>query len=75
MIQHFWTEEVTTSATSREVIKLVPKAGKEYLLNNWHPLTMLPLIRKLTGRVILDRVRSKVPKLINAKQTGFVKGR
>ena len=65
------------SITQREsIISLMPKKDKDTTqLKNWRPLSMLNMDYKLVAKVIANRIKSKLPKLIHPDQTGSVKGR
>jgi len=58
------------------VISLIPKKDKDtILIKNWRPITLLCADYKLASKVISNRIKTHLPKLINCDQTGFVRGR
>jgi len=60
----------------RGVITLIPKPQKDLdLLKNWRPITLLNHDYKYLAKVIANRCKALLPKIINSDQTGFVPGR
>ncbi len=60
----------------RGVISLLPKKDKNReLLKNWRPLTLLNVDYKILAKILAARVRSSLPKLIEADQCGYIKNR
>ena len=60
----------------RGIISIIPKKNKDPLyIKNWRPITLLCADYKLISKVIANRIKDYLPKLINCDQTGFVKGR
>ena len=60
----------------RGIIKLIPKkSGELYYIKNWRPLTLLNCDYKIATKVIANRLKTHLDKLINNDQTGFMKGR
>ena len=60
----------------RGIIKLIPKKSEElYYVKNWRPLTLLNCDYKIATKVIANRLKTHLHKLINNDQTGFLKGR
>jgi hypothetical protein len=65
------------SITQREgIIVCLPKGDKprEYL-KNWRPISLLNVVYKIGSSCIANRIKSVLPQLISADQTGFVPGR
>ena len=60
----------------RGIISLIPKKNKDLIyIKNWRPITLLCADYKLISKVIANRIKAHLPKIINCDQTGFVKGR
>ena len=60
----------------RGIFKLIPKKDSEpYFLKNWSPLTLLNCDYKIAAKVITNRIKTVIPRLINNDQTSFLKGR
>ena len=63
-------------SAKRGILSLLPKKGKEVLLiKNWHPLTMLTLDYKILSKVLDNRLKPVLARLIQPYQTGFMEGR
>jgi len=60
----------------RGIISLLPKKDKDTLyVKNWRPITLLCCDYKLASKVIANRLKSLLSKLINPDQCGFVSNR
>lgn len=58
------------------IISLIPKKEKDTLyIKNWRPITLLCADYKLASKVIANRLKKFLPKLINPDQCGFVQNR
>jgi len=56
----------------RGIIKLIPKKSEElYYITNWRPLTLLNCDYKVTTKMIANRLKTHLHKLINNDQTAF----
>ena len=60
----------------RGIISLIPKKNKDKtILDNLRPISLLNVDHKILTKVLAKRLEKVLPKLINADQTGYVKGR
>ena len=60
----------------RGVITLIPKKDKNRLLiKNWRPITLLPVDYKILAKVLANRLKKVIHKIVNRDQTGYIKGR
>ena len=60
----------------RGIISLIPKRDKDTsLVENLRPSSLLNVDYKILTKVIAKRLEKLLPKIINAEQTGYVKGR
>ncbi|KAL2635505.1 hypothetical protein R1flu_006984 [Riccia fluitans] len=74
-IQEVWRSKRLGNFNTGAVIKLLPKNDKKEDIRNWRPISLLTLAYKIVGRILARRLKDIVPKLIDAEQTGFIKGR
>ena len=57
-------------------IRLIPKPGKDVKEpGSYRPITLLPFEYKLITKILANRVKRYLPKLISPNQTAFVPGR
>lgn len=64
------------SSARRGILSLIPKKGRNLLkVKNWRPITLLNTDYKILSKVIANRIKMFLPKLISTDQTGFMKGR
>jgi hypothetical protein len=65
-----------TKSNKLEIITCIPKTGKQkQFLKNWRPISLLNVVYKIASGCIAERLKTKLNKLINRDQTGFIKGR
>ncbi|KAL3694179.1 hypothetical protein R1sor_007830 [Riccia sorocarpa] len=57
------------------VIKLLSNGGERRLLKNWRPISLLTFTYKLIGKILAERLKVFLPKLVDQDQTGFIEGR
>lgn len=75
LIQAFWRDGIMSEKSTTGVIKLIPKSNQRTELTNWRPLTMLPLTEKIIAKLLANRLKLVVAKLVDHQQTGFINGR
>ena len=70
-------EKGKLSVTLRQsIIICLPKGNKDRsLIKNWRPISLLSVVYKLASRVIADRLKESLNKIISNCQSGFMKGR
>ena len=90
-LKYFWPELKNTIVDSfnyafhkgsrsisqrRGIISLIPKKNKDKtILENLRPISLLNVDYKILTKVLAKRLEKVLPKLMNADQTGYVKGR
>ena len=57
------------------IIVKLPKIGNLTDCNNWRGITLLSVPGKILCRVMLDRVKTAVDKILREEQAGFRAGR
>lgn len=56
-------------------ICLIPKVRQPEFVNQFRPISLCDTIYKVVSKVIVERLKSCIPKLVSPYQTGFVPGR
>ncbi|KAL3675635.1 hypothetical protein R1sor_025583 [Riccia sorocarpa] len=75
MVRAVWVNKRILRADCEGLIKLIHKGGERKDLGNWRPISLMTLIYKIISKLLANRVRIVIPKLIDKQQTGFVMGR
>ena len=57
------------------VIVLLDKGKDRTKLKNWRPISLLNVDYKVASKVIAERMKSVLPRLISEDQVGYIKGR
>ena len=73
--QHSYSTGILSITQRRGVISLIPKKKDPLNLKNWRPISLLNQDYKLLAKLIAERIKHNLKKLINIDQTGFIKGR
>ena len=48
------------------VIKIIPKEGDRFLINNWRPIKLLNVVYKILAKVLASRIENILPNIINS---------
>lgn len=60
----------------RGILNLIPKKDKDPLyIKNWRPITLLNTDYKILAKVLANRMKKFLDKLVSKDQTGFMQGR
>jgi hypothetical protein len=71
----FKFEYTLSPSQYRGVLTLLHKGGKrEDIKKNWRPLTLLNYDYKIISKLLAERLKNVLTKLIHQDQKGFVKG-
>lgn len=64
-----------TELQKQSIITLIPKQNKDITsLDNWRPISLLNVDYKIASKVIANRIKQVITKIIDNSQTGFIKG-
>ena len=75
-INHSYENGHLNTLQKQSIISLIPKKDKDLeKLTNWRPISLLNTDYKIITKVIANRMKQVLPKIIDSSQTGFVKGR
>ena len=65
-----------TELQKQSIITIIPKQNKDLTsLDSWRPISLLNVDEKIATKVIANRVKHVLTKIIHNSQTGFIKGR
>lgn len=73
--QQFYYGQLNLMTMNRANIVMIPKKKLVENANDFRPISIISLIPKLISKVLSNRLRMWLPKLISANQTAFVKDR
>jgi len=75
IIDIVWRDEKTPRKWRKGLIVKLPKKGNLKECKNWRGITLLPVVRKVMGRIVIDRIRTGVESKLRKKQAGLRPGR
>ena len=75
LLDKVWEQEKTPEKWRRGLIIKLPKKGNLRECRNWRGITLLPVVSKILGRIIVDRIRRGIDHKLREEQAGFRKGR
>lgn len=73
--QNFYEQEVFQKSFNVTFIALIPKKKCAMKLRDFKPISLIGSIYKLISKVLIERLKRVVDKLIDSHQMTFVKGR
>ena len=75
-IQHGYDVGCLSYSQRQGVLTLIPKKEKDVLqIKNWRPISLLNVDYKLVAKLIANRIKTVIEKIIHKDQTGFINGR
>jgi len=69
-----WRDEKTPRRWRKGLIVKLPKKGNLKKCKNWRGITLLSVVSKVLGRIVIDRIRTGVESKLRI-QAGFRPGR
>ena len=70
-----YTSGTLSTSQRQAVISLLDKGKDRTLLKNWRPLSMLNTDYKIASKIIAERIKGHLSKLVHPNQVGYVEGR
>lgn len=70
-----WKHEQIPKDWSKGLIIKLPKKGNLKNCKNWRGITLLSIVAKILGKIIIDRIRDGVDCRLRKEQAGYRKGR
>ena len=75
LFNKIWEEESVHEACLRGLIIKLPKKGDLTSCENWRSITLVSIVAKVLGRVLINRIVAGTDAELRGEQTGFRKGR
>ena len=75
MFNRIFSEEKIPTEWKEGIIVKLPKKGQLTDCNNWRGINLLSVPGKILSRIILDRIKDDVDKILREEQSGFRKNR
>ena len=70
-----WRDEKTPRKWRKGLIVKLPKKGNLKECENWRGITLLSVVSKVMGRIVIDRIRTGVESKLRKEQASFRPGR
>ena len=75
IINIVWRDDKTPRKWRKGLIVKLPKKGNLKECKNWRGITLLSVVSKVLGRIVIDRRRTGVESKLRKEQAGFRLGR
>ena len=75
LVNDTFDKKELTPSQYKGVLTLLYTSGEQEDIRNWRPLTLLNSDYKIIAKILAERLKVVLPKLIHSDQKGFVKGR
>lgn len=75
LIRYIWDSEKVPEEWRVGYIVKLPKKGDPSECQNWRGIQLLSMPSKVMTRIILERIKAEVDRLLREEQTGFRRGR
>ena len=73
--QNFYEQEVFERSLNATFITLIPKKKGAKELRDFRPISLIGSIYKLCGKVLTERMKGVMAKLVDSRQMAFIQGR
>ncbi|KAJ9564334.1 hypothetical protein OSB04_000300 [Centaurea solstitialis] len=71
----FWKKETLAGGCNASFVSLIPKLGNPLGLNDFRPISLIGILYKLISKVLAERLKKVISKVISLEQSAFLKGR
>ena len=75
LLQKIWKNEKIPRKWKKGLIIKLPKKGNLKECKNSRGITLLPVVGKILGRILIDRIREGIDRRLRKEQAGYRKGR
>ncbi|XP_071715148.1 uncharacterized protein [Rutidosis leptorrhynchoides] len=74
-IQWFWSSGDITIGCNTSFITLIPKKSNPINLRDYRPISLIGGYYKILSKLLANRIRSVIDKLVGVEQSAFIRGR
>ncbi|XP_071712558.1 uncharacterized protein [Rutidosis leptorrhynchoides] len=74
-INSFWEYGEISKGCNASFITLVPKKSNPVSLNEYRPISLIGSYYKIIAKLLSNRLKKVVPKLVSSEHSAFIKGR
>ncbi|KAJ9565840.1 hypothetical protein OSB04_001806 [Centaurea solstitialis] len=71
----FWEEEQLSKGCNSSFVTLIPKNTNPIGLNDFRPISLVGILYKVISKVLAERMKTVMGKIISNEQSAFIKGR
>ncbi|KAJ0533359.1 putative RNA-directed DNA polymerase [Helianthus annuus] len=75
LFQHFFSAEQLNNGCMSSFLALIPKRTDPGGLHEYRPISLIGCINKVVSKVLVNRLKAVIHRLISEEQTGFLAGR
>ena len=75
LLDKIWQQEKIPDRWKKGLIVKLPKEGDLKNCKNWRGITLLPVVSKVLGRILIDRIKSGVDNRLRKEQAEYRPGR
>jgi hypothetical protein len=70
-----WSNPSAIATVNQTDICLIPKIARPEFVNQFRPISLCNTIYKVVSKIMVERLKDYIPKLVSPFQAGFVPGR
>ena len=74
-VKWFWKEGKIPKGCNASFIALVPKKQAPLGLDDYRPISLVGCVYKIISKILANRLKNVLPKVIHSSQSAFIKGR
>ena len=71
ILDEVWTKEKVPKSWKKGLIVKLPKKGNLKECKNWRGITLLSVVSKILGRILIDRIKGGTDKRLRKEQAGY----
>lgn len=75
IVQGFHNNTIRLAEVNKANVVMVPKKDSPETVNDYRPISVINIIPKLLSKILANRLRVVMPRLISCHQTAFIQGR